>query len=416
MFYQQRGHLPLKKHTTFYREGSQLYREELTSTRGFSGIYSTKYHIHAPPQLMQVDSYQGAFVSTWEEAPLQPYHFDTNLTDLTQSDAVPMDTSLSKATQTKDAPTHSKGTIPRRDFLSARRIYLKNAYCQIGTAQITQNTDVFYKNAYAHELWFVHHGAGEYRSEYGRLTFQPGDYLLIPKGTLGQITFTQLEEAKLLMIESTEPFQIPKHFRNASGQLLEQAPYCERDFRTPELPLPVDQSGEFELVLKAGDRWFHYLLNHHPLDVVGWDGYLYPFTFNIRDYCPIVGKLHQPPPVHLVFHAQHLVVCNFVPRLFDFHPEAIPAPYFHSNVDSEEVLYYVDGNFMSRSGIQSGSMTLHPMGLPHGPQPGKTEASIGKKEVDEYAVMIDTFHPLQLTTQAQECSVKGYAHSWLEAP
>ena len=237
---------------------------------------------------------------------------------------------------------------------------------------------------------------------------------MVPKGTIYQIQWDDPIHTKLFMVESLVPFEIPKKFRNEYGQLLEHAPYSERDFHPPEFIEPTAESGEFPIMIKAGSRLFKYTTDHHPFDVKGWDGFLYPFTFNIEDYSPIVGKIHQPPPVHLVFTTSQFVVCNFTPRLYDFHPQSISAPYFHSNVDCDEVIYYVSGNFMSRKGIEEGSITLHPMGVPHGPQPGKIEASIGKKETHEYAVMVDTFAPLNLTLQARDARVTDYYRSWLE--
>jgi homogentisate 1,2-dioxygenase len=384
-FYVRLGKVPPKRHTTFYKDdGKSLYREELFSTKGFSGIYSNKYHLYMPPQVEQVKELNLLKDNEWPDAPLQYYHFMTdNLT--------------------------SQG-----DFLSARNEFMKNEHITVSTAKVTEDTDLFYRNSYAHEIVFVHHGKGEMLSEYGSLPFEEWDYIVIPKGTTYQMKFNSLDNVKLLIIESDTPYDIPRHFRNEYGQLAEDAPYYERDFKPPQYTEPVDQLGEFTLILKVSNRYFEYTLPHHPFDVVGWDGFLYPYTFNLKEYAPKVGKIHLPPPTHLMFVTQHFVICNFVPRLYDFHPDAIPAPYYHSNVDSDEVLYYVYGDFMSRTGVREGSVTLHPMGIPHGPQPGKTEASIGKKETDEYAIMIDTFSPLKVTRNVKETMVEDYHHSWLE--
>ncbi|MBI2420000.1 MAG: homogentisate 1,2-dioxygenase [Ignavibacteriales bacterium] len=384
-FYVSRGKLPAQRHTAFYKEdGVSLYREELFGSKGFSGIYSNKYHLYAPPQVEQISEIKINGATGWAEAPLKYYHFLT-------------------------------GKIPSTgNFFNSRKVFLQNAHCSIATACITKDSKEFYRNSYAHELLFVHEGAGELHSEFGLLPFKKWDYLVIPKGVTYQLKFNSYKNNKLLVIESDTAFEIPKHFRNEYGQTNEDAPYYERDFRVPEYTEPVDKKGKFHLTLKVSNRYFQYILPHHPFDVVGWDGYLYPFAFNIDDYAPKVGKLHLPPPSHLLFTTQHFVVCNFVPRLFDFHEHAIPAPYFHSNVDSDEVLYYVAGDFMSRTGVKEGSITLHPMGIPHGPQPGKTEASIGKKATEEYAVMIDTFSPLQLTQNVKKAMVKDYDKSWLE--
>jgi homogentisate 1,2-dioxygenase len=384
-FYVRLGKVPPKRHTTFYKDdGKSLYREELFSTKGFSGIYSNKYHLYMPPQVEQVREISLIKDNEWPEAPLQYYHF---MTDNIESEG---------------------------DFLHARNEFLKNDHIVISKARVTADSDLFYRNSYAHEIVFVHYGEGEMLSEYGMLPFESGDYIVIPKGTTYQMKFKSFDNIKLFIVESDTPYDIPRHFRNEYGQLTEDAPYYERDFKPPQYMEPVDQKGEFTLILKVSNRYFEYTLPHHPFDVVGWDGFLYPYTFNIKEYAPKVGKIHLPPPTHLVFTTEHFVICNFVPRLYDFHPDAIPAPYYHSNVDSDEVLYYVFGDFMSRTGVQEGSVTLHPMGIPHGPQPGKTEASLGKKEADEYAIMIDTFTPLRVTRNVKKSMVEDYHHSWLE--
>jgi homogentisate 1,2-dioxygenase len=384
-FYVKVGNVPPKRHTTYFKEdGKSLYREELFSTKGFSGIYSNKYHIYTPTQVKKIGEISQDHSSEWPDAPLQYYHFFTE----------------KKKTE--------------GDILSSRNEFLKNDNCVISTANVTKDAEYFFRNSYAHELIFVHHGEGELLSEYGRLPFEPWDYILVPKGTTYQLKFKNYDNNKLFIVESSTPFDIPRHFRNEYGQLTEDAPYYERDFHVPQFMEPIDKQGEFELIIKLKDKYFKYLLPNHPFDVVGWDGFLHPYTFNLKEYAPKVGKIHLPPPVHLMFTTQSFVVCNFVPRLFDFHPDAIPAPYYHSNVDSDEVLYYVHGDFMSRKGIEEGSITLHPMGIPHGPQPGKTEASIGVKETDEYAIMIDTFQPLQVTNNVKDTMVENYSQSWLE--
>jgi homogentisate 1,2-dioxygenase len=384
-FYVQLGKVPPKRHTTFYKpDGKSLYREELFSTKGFTGIYSNKYHLYMPPQVESIGEIKQNDDKSWPDAPLQYYHFKTD-------------------------SKKSKG-----NFIDARKEYLKNDHCIMSTAHVTEDTDVFYRNSYKHEIVFVHHGKGKFYSEYGVNPFEQWDYIVVPKGTTYQMKFDDFKDVKLFIIESDTPFDIPRHFRNEYGQLTEDAPYYERDFKPPHFTEPIDKQSKFDLILKVSNRTFKYQLPHHPFDVVGWDGFLYPYTFNLKEYAPKVGKIHLPPPIHLMFTTQHFVVCNFVPRLFDFHPQSIPAPYYHSNVDSDEVLYYVYGDFMSRTGVEEGSITLHPMGIPHGPQPGKTEASIGKKETDEYAVMIDTFTPLKVTRNVKETMVKDYHQSWLE--
>jgi homogentisate 1,2-dioxygenase len=384
-FYVKVGKVPPKRHITFYKDdGISLYREELFSTLGFSGIYSNKYHIYMPTQVKKIGEIPQNDSNDWLDAPLQYYHFFTE----------------------------KKKT--GGDILSSRNEFLKNDNCVISTANVSEDSEFFFRNSYAHELIFVHRGEGEFLSEYGSLRFEKWDYIVVPKGTTYQIKFDDYNDNKLMIVESSTPFDIPRHFRNEYGQLTEDAPYYERDFKTPQFTEPIDNQGDFELILKLRDRYFKYLLPNHPFDVVGWDGFLYPYTFNLKEYAPKVGKIHLPPPIHLMFTTKHFVICNFVPRLYDFHPQSIPAPYYHSNVDSDEVLYYVHGDFMSRKGVEEGSITLHPMGIPHGPQPGKTEASIGKKETDEYAVMIDTFQSLRVTKNVKDTMVKDYSQSWLD--
>ncbi|MGB5848992.1 MAG: homogentisate 1,2-dioxygenase [Ignavibacteriaceae bacterium] len=384
-FYVKVGKVPPKRHITFYKDdGKSLYREELFSTLGFSGIYSNKYHIYMPTQVKKIGETPQNNSNDWPDAPLQYYHF---FTEKKKTDG---------------------------DIISSRNEFLKNDNCVISTANVSEDSDLFFRNSYAHELIFVHRGDGEFLSEYGRLTFEKWDYIVVPKGTTYQVKFNSYDDNKLMIVESSTPFDIPRHFRNEYGQLTEDAPYYERDFKVPQFTEPIDNQGDFELILKLKDRYFKYLLPNHPFDVVGWDGFLYPYTFNLKEYAPKVGKIHLPPPVHLMFTTKNFVVCNFVPRVYDFHPQSIPAPYYHSNVDSDEVLYYVHGDFMSRKGIEEGSITLHPMGIPHGPQPGKTEASIGIKETDEYAVMIDTFQSLRVTKNVKDTMVKDYSQSWLD--
>jgi homogentisate 1,2-dioxygenase len=383
-FYHRLGTIPPRKHTQFYKpDGVSLYREELYSTLGFSGVYSNKYHIHMPTSVHRVRELPLHKEVSWPDAPLQYYHF---FTEKLRSDG---------------------------DFITARNLFLFNAHCAISTAHPNRDTERFFKNAYADEYVFVHHGTGALLTEYGRLRFVEGDQIIIPKGIPYRFTFDYWTNNKLLIVESGTAYDIPRHFRNEYGQLDESAPYCERDIKIPEYMEPFDQVGEFSLVVKAGDRYFEYTLHHHPFDVVGWDGYHYPYALNIKDYNPKVGKLHLPPPTHLAFKTEQFVLCNFVPRPFDFDPAAIPVPYWHSNCDSDEVLYYAEGDFMSRAGIEEGSVTLHPSGMPHGPQPGKTEASLGAKETNEYAVMIDTFMPLRPTLNVRATLDERYTQSWL---
>nr|MCU0365290.1 homogentisate 1,2-dioxygenase [Ignavibacteriaceae bacterium] len=295
-FYVKVGEVPPKRHITFYKEdGKSLYREELFSTKGFSGIYSNKYHLYMPPQVEKISEVSiDSSANDWNDAPVEYYHF---ITDKKQN----------------------KGNI-----LTARNEFLKNDHCIISTAHITEDTDIFYRNSQMHEIVFVHHGKGWLLSEYGKIKFDEWDYLIIPKGTTYQLKFDDYKNNKVFIIESDTPYEIPSHFRNEYGQLTEEAPYYERDFRVPEFIEPIDKIADFKLMLKVRNKMFEFRLPHHPFDVVGWDGFLYPYAFNIKEYAPKVGKIHLPPPIHLVFKTDHFVICNFVPRLYDFHPQAIP--------------------------------------------------------------------------------------------
>lgn len=383
-FYVKQGEIPHKRHITFKKENGELYREELFSTHGFSNIYSNKYHHNMPTKALQVAPYQLNHGETWEDSLIQNYKLDSKQADC------------------------------EGNFFSARNKIFHNADVAMYTAKVTEDTEAFYRNAYADEVVFVHEGAGTLYSEYGTLAVKKWDYLVIPRGTTYQLKFDNYQAVRLFVVESFSMIEVPKHFRNEYGQLLESAPYCERDLRVPSLQQAVVEKGEFSLICKFGDKYQLTTLEWHPFDLVGWDGCVYPWAFNIQDYAPKVGQIHLPPSDHLVFTAHNFVICNFVPRPYDFHPQSIPAPYYHSNIDSDEVLYYVDGDFMSRTGIEAGYMTLHQKGVPHGPQPGRTEASVGKTETYEYAVMVDTFAPLKLTQHVNACMSKDYNRSWLE--
>jgi len=384
-FYHKVGEIPRVKHTTFYKkDGKSLYREELFSSKGFSGVYSNKYHIHLPTSVLSVKPLKLNGDVDWPEAPVLYFHCFTD-----------------------------KKTTPG-NFITSRNVFLKNQHCTISTAHPSEDTGDFYRNAYGSELIFIHHGRGTFYSDFGKIPFVEGDQIVVPRAVTYRMEFDSFDNNKLMIIESDTAYEIPRQYCNDYGQLAEHAPYCERDFKVPEFHEANGDSGEFRVVVKAGDQYFEHIVPHHPFGVVGWDGYLYPFAFNIKDYHPKVGRIHLPPPVHLLFKTGHFIVCNFVPRPYDFHPQAIPAPYFHSNIDSDEILYYVEGDFMSRKGVKEGSITLHPGGMPHGPQPGKTEASIGAKGTDEYAVMIDTYAPLRPTLNVRETIDEDYARSWLE--
>jgi homogentisate 1,2-dioxygenase len=270
----------------------------------------------------------------------------------------------------------------------------------------------FYRNGQAYECLYVHEGSGVLHSVFGTLPFGPGDYVVIPFSVTWRADLDGPDN-RWLVFESRSQITSPKRYRNWYGQLLEHSPYSERDIRTPGKLETFDELGEYEVRVKARDELTAQWLDHHPFDVVGWDGFVYPWAFNIRDFEPITGRVHQPPPVHQTFEGEGYVICSFVPRLFDYHPQAIPTPYNHANVNSDEVLYYADGDFMSRKGVDRYDFTLHPSGLPHGPHPGTVEASIGKERTEETAVMMDTFRPLQLTAEAVALENPDYAYSWL---
>ncbi|MEH7012404.1 homogentisate 1,2-dioxygenase [Neobacillus niacini] len=384
MYYRQMGRIPYKRHTMFKKDDGSLYREQVMGTRGFSGTQSILYHHYMPTEVLKAELI-GSYLPEYEEQKsLKHRLFLTNK------------------------------TVKKGDALSAREYILGNQDLLIGTASVNEPMKGYYRNGDGDEMLFVHYGSGKLETMFGTVSYRPGDYLLIPIGTIYRMIPNEKEETKLLFIESFSQITTPRRYRNEYGQLLEHSPFCERDFRGPETLETYDQKGEFEIVTKSRGSLHSHLLGHHPLDVVGWDGYLYPWAFNVEDFEPITGRIHQPPPVHQTFEGNNFVVCSFVPRMFDYHPVAIPAPYYHSNVNSDELLYYVKGNFMSRKGVQLESITLHPSGIPHGPHPGKTEASIGKKETLELAVMIDTFHPLKVVKSANEMEDPDYMFSWVE--
>lgn len=384
IFYCQRGELPPKKHTTFYKEnGKDLYREELFSCGGFQGVYSTRYHLYEPTRVQHV----------------QPLEFSP-IQNVAKSDLIP-------------SHCRTKSIFKQGNLLNSRQRLLFNADVEVSLLGLNGNSPFVFRNADAHELYFVHEGNGRFESEYGSLDLIDKDYLIIPKGINYQIFPNSGECLKLLLIESKREFQIPKNFKNSVGQLLEHAPYSERDFVLPKFEPPAEKTENCKVVIKKTGTYFEYTLDHHPFDLIGWDGYHYPFKFNMDHYQPIAGRMHQPPPVHTVFENEAFMITNFVPRMVDFDQNAVPAPYFHSNIDCDEMLYYIKGDFLSRNGIEEGSITLHPAGIPHGPQPGKIEASLGKREVEEYALMLDTFSPLKRTEIYEKGCDENYLYSWL---
>ncbi|NLH06220.1 MAG: homogentisate 1,2-dioxygenase [Chloroflexi bacterium] len=382
-FYHRLGEVPHKRHTQFRKPDGTLYREEVMGLEGFSGIQSILYHHYLPPAVVRTEFLGPAAPEYVEFGPIRH-----------------------RAFATADMPAGG-------DPVSARRVLLGNEDVTLGISCPAASMDYFYRNQQAYELWFAHEGQGVLRSQFGRLPFGPGDYIIIPYGVTWKMEL-ESDGARFFVVESKSRIEPPRRYRNEYGQLLEHSPYCERDIRVPEELETIIERGEYEVRVKVRDTISRHILDHHPFDVVGWDGYLYPWAFSIHDFEPITGRVHQPPPVHQTFAGHNFVVCSFVPRLFDYHPEAIPAPYNHSNVNSDEVIYYCEGNFMSRRGIDQYDITLHPSGLPHGPQPGATEASIGAERTEELAVMVDTFRPLHLTPDALELEKPEYMSTWLD--
>jgi homogentisate 1,2-dioxygenase len=383
--YHTLGTIPHKRHTQFRKPDGTLYVEEVFGTHGFSGNESILYHINSPARITGVD-WMPAQPPEVRQPRGQHHHLF----------------------KTADLPEGG-------DPVTGRTCLLFNDDVNWSLSRPTEQMPYFYRNGIADELYFIHEGSGVLHSVFGELPFGPGDYLVIPRGTTHQLELGEPPH-RHLVIESFGQIETPKRYRNAYGQLMEHAPFSQRDIRRPADLKTHDERGDFETRLKLRDGVTCYQLDHHPFDVVGWDGYVYPWAFNIGDFEPITGRVHQPPPVHQTFEGPNFVVCSFVPRKFDYHPQSIPAPYHHSNIDSEEVMYYVSGNFMSRRGVEVGSITLHPRGIPHGPHPGAAEASIGKEATEELAVMMDTFRPLNLTAAAYSYEDDHYPYSWLDEP
>ena len=382
--YQKLGNIPHKRHTQFRKPDGGLYSEQLFSTEGFSSDSSLLYHNYPPTQIIKTDEPYSVAPKVAEEKMLKHRSFQ------------------------------GFNIKPQNDFLKSRKPILINNDCHIVLAAPKESmSNYFYKNADADEMIFIHEGEGFVTTQYGRIDFAYGDYIMIPRGTIYQISFAKSDN-RLFIVESFSPIRFPKRYLSNYGQLLENAPYCERDIRAPHSLETKDETGDFVIMTKKKGMMYgiHYL--HHPFDVIGWDGCCYPYAFSIHDFEPITGRVHQPPPVHQTFEGHNFVVCSFVPRLYDYHPLSIPAPYNHSNIDSDELLYYVDGDFMSRKNVTRGMLTLHPGGIPHGPHPGTVEKSIGAKETKELAVMVDTFHPLQLTEEALAIEDDKYVMSWIE--
>lgn len=380
--YHKLGKIPHKRHTTFKKEDGSLFQEELFGTAGFAGMSSLIYHLHPPTVVSEIK----------------------RVKDLAPKIAID---------KNMKALSFKGFSLPaEEDYLDSRKVLFVNNDLKIGLAAPKSfSQDYFYRNSDSDEMLFIHVGSGKLRTMYGSLDFKYGDYLIIPKGTTYQIDF-DTEDNRILFIESASAITTPSRYRNNYGQLLEHSPFCERDFRLPKDLKTHDEKGQFKILSKKQDVLWEYTHENHPFDVVGWDGFNYPYAFSIHDFEPITGRVHLPPPIHQQWEAAGFVVCSFVPRMYDYHSEAIPAPYHHSNIDSEELLYYVDGDFMSRNDIDKGQITLHPGGIPHGPHPGAIERSVGKEKTEELAVMIDPFNPIMITEEAMNLQVDDYYKSW----
>ena len=379
-FYQSKGLIPSKRHTIFKRDNDTIYYEELISRKGFSSMYSNVYHLRMPTKVNQMG----------------------NMHPLAIQEA-----------KTKHQPRHiqTQNISNKGDIIYDRIPLLFNDDIVIHKAHVTKDMDSLYRNAHFDELLYIQSGKGSIFTNFGNLVINAGDYVVIPRGVIWGLSVDA--DLAVLIIESRSSIETPNRYRNEFGQLLEHSPFCERDIRVPNLQDPIDKEGKYKINVRTIKGLQEMYYNHHPFDIVGWDGYYFPWIFNINDFEPITGSIHQPPPVHQTFQSEGFVICSFVSRMFDYHKDAIPAPYPHSNVDSDEVIFYSKGDFMSRKGIGLESITYHPMGLPHGPQPGKYEESIGKKWTDELAVMIDTFKPLKITANAINIEDKKYHLSWL---
>lgn len=384
LIYHKLGKIPHKRHVVFKKDNGEHHYEQLFGEEGFSGVSSLLYHLQRPTQMVKM---------------------------IGKRDASPK---IAEPRNLRNMRLEGMKVTPEKDHLAARKtMFINDDAAIILAAPTAKKVDYTYKNADCDEMIFVHKGSGRLRSIFGIIDFGYGDYLVIPRGTIYTLEF-DTEDNRLFIVESSHPILIPRRYRNEYGQLLESSPFCERDLRLPHTLETIDKTGEFHMQIKK-QGWIHEVVYRtHPFDVVGWDGHNFPYAFNIKDFEPLTGRVHQPPPVHQTFETRAMVVCSFVPRLYDYHPDAIPAPYNHSNIDSDELLYYVAGDFMSRNNIQEGNITLHPAGLVHGPQPGAMERSIGKKETNELAVMVDTFRPLMVTEEAMKVDDPAYWKSWLE--
>ncbi len=383
MRYVRMGELPQKRHTQVRGEDGRLLVEEVMGYEGFSGNESILLHLESPCRVAEVGEFTPRVLEEWVP--------ETHVHRL----------------------THTQHVEPEGDWVSGRKVLMFNNDVEIGVCKPTEDLDAFYRCGEGDEVFFVQEGSGTVETTFGTLRYGRHDYIVIPRGTTYRFRMDDGPQTWLTFYTPGE-IETPNRYRNRYGQLLEHAPFSQRDFHPPAELVTHTETGSFEVLVRVRGGLQRYVLDYHPLDVVGWDGYLYPYAFNVEDFEPITGRIHQPPPVHQTFQGTNFVVCSFVPRLFDYHPLGIPAPYNHSNVESDEVLYYVEGNFMSRRGIEEASITLHPAGLPHGPHPGTVEASIGKEKTEELAVMVDTFRPLYIAREALQYEDPGYAYSWID--
>lgn len=383
--YHTLGSIPRKRHIVFRRPDGGLYSEELMGHEGFVGTSALLYHVHPPTTVLSARRIGEARLEEDTDTSLRHRHFRTSQV--------------------------AGGGSPTMD----RVPLLFNQDIAMSYVAPDRDDAHFWRNSQGDEVVYVAEGQGRLESVFGVLPVKSGDYVVIHRNITHRWQFDfAAGPVKLLVMESRGHVRWPKRYRNEFGQLLEGAPYSERDIRRPVELMTHDEKGEFPIYVKQYDAINELVLDHHPFDVVGWDGYFYPWAFSIHDFEPIVGRIHQPPPVHQTFQGDGFVICSFCPRPYDFDPEAIPAPYNHSNVDSDEVLFYASAEFMSRKGIEYGSITLHPDGLPHGPHPGRAEASIGATHTNELAVMMDSFRPLKVARQALPIEDAEYHRSWVE--
>jgi homogentisate 1,2-dioxygenase len=377
--YESRGQLPAKRHVAF-RDNGTLLTEEVMGFEGFSGNESILYHLQTPCRVTALGPFEPIDRQEWIPEAHSHHLFDT------------------------------RGVPPEGDPVRGRRVLMYNDDVEIAICRPRQEQDYFFRNGEGDEVIFVHEGSGDLETTFGTLPYREHDYVVIPRGTTYR--FRPNGNQLHLVFHTPGEIETPSRYRNRYGQLLEHAPYSHRDFHPPDELHTHRERADFDLVVRVRRGYQHYTLDYHPLDVVGWDGYVYPYTFNVNDFEPITGRIHMPPPVHQTFQGPNFVICSFCPRMLDWHEDAIPIPYNHSNLQSEEMIYYVSGEFGSRKGIDVGSITLHPSGLPHGPQPGLAEKSIGTRFTNELAVMCDTFRPLRLTPLAKELDDGKYALSW----